>query len=469
MANSKKLLPDDLQECIALKLTQWAAAGRRLTLALSGGVDSMVLLDILAQLRATLKFQLSALYVNHQISPNAPAWGRFCAEACMRLGVPFIEETVALERNCGASLEALARAARYRVFACHDTDFIALAQHLDDQAETLLLQLLRGAGMKGLSAMPDVRGQRTEGRGQKATLHHQSSPPYETGALLIRPMLDVPRGVIVAYAGKHGLSWVEDESNRDVAFDRNFLRRDLLPVLEQRFPAYRETFARSARHFAEAAGLLDDLAALDADGAIHENRLDVAALRRLSPARARNLLRYYLDGQRMPMPSAVRLDNMLSQLMDARSDARVHIRQGDFELRRYRDIVYALHQLDDRIADLSLPWHFERELALPFGRLNFERRQGAGISLTQLAAAPVTVRYRRGGERMRPACGRPTRSLKNLLQETAVPPWQRERLPLLYCGDDLVFVPEVGIACAYRAKPDEDGMLVNFNMPYQGE
>lgn len=448
MANSKKLQPDGLAEFVALKLTPWVGAGQRLTLALSGGVDSMVLLDILAQLRVTLKFQLSALYVNHQISPNAPAWGRFCAEACMRLGVPYTEETVVLEQSGGASLEALARAARYRVFVCHDTDFIALAQHLDDQVETLLLQLLRGAGMKGLSAMPDIRDQGSGGRDQ--------------GAALIRPMLEIPRSAIVGYATKHALKWVEDESNQDVAFDRNFLRHDLLPVLEKRFPAYRETFARSARHFAEAAGLLDELAEIDADGAIHENRLEVVALRRLSPARARNLLRYYLDGQRMPMPSAVRLDNMLRQLMDARPDARIHIRQGDFELRRYRDIVYALHKLDDRIAELSLPWHFEQELALPFGYLSFERQWGKGISLARLAAKPVTVRYRRGGERMRPTCGRPTRSLKNLLQETAVPPWQRERLPLLYCGDELVFVPEVGIACAYQANPGEDGMLAKF-------
>jgi len=449
MASSKKLRSDDLREFVAAKLTQWVGAGQRLTLALSGGVDSVVLLDILAQLRLPLKFQLSALYVNHQISPNAPAWGRFCAELCRHCGVPYAEETVTLERHSGASLEALARAARYRAFARCDTDFMVLAQHLDDQAETLLLQLLRGAGLKGLSAMPEARGMPAASR-------------------ILRPLLDISRDAIVEYAQRRKLAWIEDESNRDVAFDRNFLRHDVLPVLDKRFPAYRETFARSARHFAEAANLLDELAEIDAAGTIQENRLDVAALRRLSPARAKNLLRHYLDKQGMLMPSAVRLDNLLRQLTDARPDARIHIRQGEFELRRYRDVAYALRPIDEKTPEFSQPWQFEAELALPYGRLSFERRQGAGISLARLRAAPVTVRYRRGGERLRPECGRPTRSLKNLLQETAVPPWQRERLPLVFCGDELVFVPEVGIACAYRANPDEEGMLAKFIVGNQG-
>lgn len=440
MANSKKLQSDELPELVAAKLKQWVGAGQRLTLALSGGVDSVVLLDILAQLRAPLKFQLSALYVNHQISPNATAWGRFCAESCSRRDVPCTQETVSLDRQAGESLEALAREARYQVFARCDTDFMVLAQHLDDQAETLLLQLLRGAGLKGLSAMPDVRGK---------------------GVAFIRPLLEVSRSLILDYAGKRRLTWVEDESNGDVSFDRNFLRHDLLPVLGKRFPAYRETFARCARHFAEAAGLLDELAAIDGSGAIHENRLDVAALRRLPPARAKNLLRHYLDQQGMTMPSALHLDNILRQLTDARPDARIRIRQGEHELRRYRDVVHAL-RLYDLSPELSLPWQFEVKLALPSGHLNFERRRGEGVSVARLATAPVTIRYRCGGERLRPECGRPSRSLKNLLQETAVPPWERERLPLLFCGEELVFVPEVGIDCAYRASQDEAGVVVKY-------
>ncbi len=439
MASTRK--SDELANLVAASLTRWARPGQRLMLALSGGVDSVVLLDILAQLRPVLKFQLSALYVNHQISPNAPAWGRFCADLCARYEVPFTLESVTLDQRSGESLEALAREARYRVFARQDTDFMVLAQHLDDQAETLLLQLLRGAGLKGLSGMADCR---------------------EQGGALIRPLLGASRAVIVEYAGRAGLSWIEDESNRDVAFDRNFLRHDVLPELGKRFPAYRETLARSARHFAETAGLLDDLAQIDARDAIHENRLEVAALRQLSAARAKNLLRYFFDKQGMRMPSAVQLENMLRQLTDARPDARIHIRQGEFELRRYRDVVYALRQQKQQYSELSLSWQGEEELLLPAGRMNFERRRGEGISLALLSGKLVTLRYRRGGERLRPVCGAPSRSLKNLLQESAVPPWQRERLPLVFCGDDLVFVPGVGGACAYRASREEEGVLAKF-------
>ena len=441
MASTRK--SDELANLVAASLSRWAKPGQRLTLALSGGVDSVVLLDILAQLRPSLKFLLSALYVNHQISPNAPVWGRFCADLCARRAVPFTQESVTLDQRSGESLEALARAARYQVFARQDTDFMVLAQHLDDQAETLLLQLLRGAGLKGLSGMADCR---------------------EQGVTLIRPLLGISRAAIVEYAGQFGLAWIEDESNQDVAFDRNFLRHAVLPVLGKRFPAYRETFARTARHFAEAAGLLDDLALLDARDAIQENRLEVTALRQLPAARAKNLLRYFLDKQGLRMPSAVQLDNMLRQLTDARPDARIHIRQGEFELRRYRDVVYTLGRRIQVPSELSLSWQGEEELALPGGRLNFQRRQGEGISLARLSDQPVTVCYRRGGERLRLACGGPTRSLKNLLQESAVPPWQRERLPLVFCGDDLVFVPEVGIACTYRAKPGEEGVLAKLTL-----
>ncbi len=432
-------------EHAAARLAGRVGSGGRVTLALSGGVDSVVLFDILRQLRPSLDFHLSALYVNHRISPNAPAWGRFCAGLCARHGVPFAEEAVTLDRSGGESLEALAREARYRVFAQCDTDFLALAQHLDDQAETVLLQLLRGAGAKGLSGMPEVRG-------------------LGASMSILRPLLDVPRAAIVAYAKERGLTWVEDESNRDLGFDRNFLRHDVLPLLERRFPACRQTLVRASRHLAEAAGLMDELAAGDARDAVRENRLHAGALRQLSPARAKNLLRYFLDLQGVTMPSALRLEEILRQLTDARPDARIHISLGEFELRRYRDVVYVLRGRRSGLPELSLPWRFEEILELPCGRLSFERRRGEGISLERLKNGGLTVRYRRGGERLRPVCGRPSRSLKNLLQETAVPPWRRESLPLLFCGDQLVFVPGVAIDCAFRAGPEEEGVLARFEI-----
>ncbi len=447
MASSKKLLPSDLPAFVEAKLKSWVQPGRHLMLALSGGADSVVLLDILAQLRSSLHFPLSAVYVNHQISPNAADWAEFCARLCAGYNIPFQVVKVDLKRQPGESLEELARDARYRVFAEQPADFIVLAQHLDDQAETLLLQLLRGAGAKGLSAMAELRIQ---------------DSGLRTGFL--RPLLDVPRRLILDYAALRGLQWIEDESNEDISYNRNFLRHRVLPELEKRFPGYRETFARASRNLAESVQLSDDLARMDRAIAVVNGNLRVGALRSLSGARARNLLRYWLAESGIPMPSAGRLENLQQQLCSARDDAQIHISLGDTVIRRYRGEVHLEKKTPAQQPELALTWAFQDELELPDsgGRLLFERTTGQGLSLARLTAAPVTIRLRQGGERLRPDCLRPTRSLKNLLQETGMPPWQRQRLPLLFSGEKLVFVPGIGAACEYRADEGEIGVVVKF-------
>ncbi len=415
-------------------------------LALSGGADSVVLLDILAQLRSSLHFPLSAVYVNHQISPNAADWAEFCARLCAGYNIPFQVVKVDLKRQPGESLEELARDARYRVFAEQQADFIVLAQHLDDQAETLLLQLLRGAGAKGLSAMAELRDR---GKGQGA---------------IVRPLLDISRCTILDYAALRGLHWIEDESNTDIAYDRNYLRHRVMPVLERRFPGYRLTFARASRNLAESAQLSDDLARMDCAIAVVNGNLRVDALRSLSGARARNLLRYWLAESGIPMPSAGQLENLLQQLCSARDDAQVRISLGDTVIRRYRGEVHLEKRTPAPRPELALTWAFQDELELPDagGRLLFERTTGQGLSLARLTAAPVTIRLRQGGERLRPDCLRPTRSLKNLLQEAGVPPWQRQRLPLLFSGEKLAFVPGIGVDCEYQADDGEIGVVVKL-------
>lgn len=447
MASSKKLLPSDLPAFVEAKLKSWVQPGRHLTLALSGGADSVALLDILAQLRASLHFSLSAVHVNHQISPNAADWAAFCARLCAGCDIPFQVVRVDLKRQPGESLEELARDARYRVFAEQQADFIVLAQHLDDQAETLLLQLLRGAGAKGLSAMAELRIQ---------------DSGLRTGFL--RPLLDVPRRLILDYAALRGLQWVEDESNADIAYDRNYLRHRVMPVLERRFPGYHETFARASRNLAESVQLSDDLARMDRAIAVVNGNLRVGALRSLSGARARNLLRYWLAESGIPMPSAGRLENLQQQLCSARDDAQIHISLGDTVIRRYRGEVHLEKKTPAPQPELALTWAFQDELELPDsgGRLLFERTTGQGLSLARLTAAPVTIRLRQGGERLRPDCLRPTRSLKNLLQEAGMPPWQRQRVPLLFSGEKLVFVPGIGVDCEYQADDGEIGVVVKL-------
>ncbi|MGD9788296.1 MAG: tRNA lysidine(34) synthetase TilS [Sulfuricellaceae bacterium] len=412
-----------------------------MALALSGGLDSVVLFDLLLALRLSQGFEFSAIHVHHGLSPNADQWESFCHQLCRRHAVPFQAKRVEISRRPRQSLEALAREARYQAFVHSGHEVIFLAQHADDQAETFFLQLLRGAGPKGLGAMPEER----------------IMP--EAGVRLLRPLLDIPRSLLEAYAVQHQLEWVEDESNRDPAYDRNFLRHEILPRLEQRFPGYRQTLGRACRHLAEAGDLLEELAALDAESAVKGEFLDVRILQTLSPARAANLLRHYLSQRRIPLPDTERLHEALRQLREAKEDAQVRIRFGEFEIRRYRWRAVAQKVELELPPDWSCAWRGEEKLDLPGVRLSFERRKGQGISLAMLENQELTLRFRTGGERFQPSCARPSRSLKNLLQESGVPPWRRARLPLLFCREKLLWVPEVGVDCAYQAGDSEIGLV----------
>lgn len=424
-------------------------------------MDSVVLLHLLHALVPRFEWRLSALHVHHGISPNADAWARFCAGFCAQYEIPLHVERVDIAPlRDQHGIEAAARKLRHAAFAKRPCDCVALAHHADDQVETLLLQLLRGAGVKGAAAMPVLS--KVEGPVLSRVEGPLFKPASEHAAATLRPLLDIPRSALLEYAHQHALHWVEDESNADDRYPRNFLRHRLLPLLEQRFPAYRDTLTRSARHFAEAGELLDELAQQDMQGRPGENTLDVARLRVLSHSRAKNLLRYYLHAQGAPMPQAAQLDDMLRQLHEAREGATVCVEFGGWLVRRYRDKVYAFPAQGEFDAGLVVPWQGETGLHWPaFGRvIAFRRCQGQGISLAKLQRAAVTLRLRGGGEALRPHPDAATRSLKNLLQERHIPPWQRERLPLLYCGEELVCIVGVAVAAGFQAADSEPGIVV---------
>jgi tRNA(Ile)-lysidine synthase len=455
---------------VAVQLKSIVGPRDRLAVGLSGGVDSVVLLDCLLRARRSLGFRLSALHVNHQLSPHAGRWSAFCGKLCRARGVRFKSVKVGVAR--GDSAEAAARAARYAVFRSEAADYVVLAQHQDDQAETVLLQLLRGAGVKGLAAMPLLRveggGRRAEGKGARPDRAVSSSLiPHPSSLKILRPLLDTTREEILAYARSRGLKWVEDESNADVRFRRNFLRHEVLPAIARRFPGYRATLARAAQHLAEAAGLLDDVAAADAEGRIEGGALAVSALRRLPAARARNLLRYFLSGHGLAMPGAQRLDEALRQALDAKQDARVSVELGDgASLRRHAGRLHVV-RLAPAPRRFGRVWRGESSLSLPElgGTLTFTRVHGAGLSLARLRGRKVTILLRRGGERLQPDCRRPRRSLKNLLQEAGVPPWLRERLPLVFCEAELVWAPGIGADCAFQAARDEAALRPAWRIP----
>jgi tRNA(Ile)-lysidine synthase len=369
-----------------------AFAGKRVAVALSGGVDSVVLLHLLRE-----HPRVSAIHVHHGLSPNADAWARFCRKLCRRWKVPLKVARVRV-RKAGKGLEAAAREARYAAFAKLDVDVIALAHQLDDQAETVLMNLLRGAGLRGAGGMRPLA--RFDGK------------------LLARPLLEVPRTAIEQYARGQGLEWIEDESNVDEALTRNFVRRRLGPLIATRFPGWKRALARAARLLSE--------------------RED----------RESRLLREFLSSKGLKAPSEAKLVEMLKQLQSG--SAATKLRHEGTTLRTYRGRVFVDTERPGAFKPVT--WKGERRLKIPAlgGELRF--KPGRGIASQHIHAGSFEVRLRSGGERLQPNPRRPRRTLKNLFQEAGVPPWARGRTPLLFCGEDLVWAPGLGVDARYQGR-----------------
>jgi tRNA(Ile)-lysidine synthase len=413
--------------------------------AFSGGVDSHVLLHALAALRPLPGAALGAVHVNHGLQADAGHWQEHCRAVCQALDLPYADLRVDGRSAAGESPEAAARQARYRVLRewLPRGHCLLTAQHLDDQAETLLLQLLRGSGVRGLAAMPPVAG-------------------FGAGHLL-RPLLDFTRQSMVVYARHHDLQWIEDPSNADTGIDRNYLRHRVLPVLRERWPAVSETLARSAGHCAEAADLLTGLAAQDITALSRggDETLPVVGLRQLPPARRRNVLRHWIAARGGAMPSTAVLSRVEVDILDSRVDAEPCVCIGRHEIRRYRDRLYLVVQLPDPPQDRVLDWDIDGPLELPDagGVMTVREVTGSGIRRSAVQRA-VQVTFRHGGERCRPAGRRHHHVLKKLLQEQGVPPWERRRLPLIYIGDRLAAVAGLWVCEPFAAAPGEAGLEI---------
>ena len=428
--------------------TQKKLANPKLVLALSGGLDSIALLHLLANINKILPFQFSAHHVHHGLSNNADEWADFCQQACLKLIVPFALSKVNVNKNSGLGTEATAREVRYKALLSVDADFVCLAHHQDDQAETLLLQLARGAGVKGLAGMAASNGK------------------------LLRPLLHMPRCALETYAKQHNLTWIEDESNADTAFDRNFMRHKVLPILEESYPSIRQTLSRGAQHMADANDLLDQLAQIDALQAgfdINKNNtvglssLNLSTLKNLSKPRINNCLRWWLAQNGLQMPSQQQLQQITQQLMHAKSDANIAIKIGkSLTLRRYQHRAYLVQDLPPN-APINLLWQGENEIILPNKtKLICSKKMGEGMSLRKIENAPLRIKFREGSERFLPQLDRPHRSLKVMLQNVDMPPWQREQLPLIFMDEILVLIPNVGVDASLQASSGEIGLVVNW-------
>ncbi|MGY3024077.1 tRNA(Ile)-lysidine synthase [Pseudomonas lurida] len=413
----KPILPANLLK----KLAPWRNAPAW-HIAFSGGLDSTVLLHLLASLANTETLPpLSAVHVHHGLQAAADAWPAHCQSICDNLGVPLSVKRVQVQP--GASLERAAREARYRAFAevTGAGEVVLTGQHRDDQAETLLFRLLRGAGVRGLAAMPAQR-------------------PL-AGGYLVRPLLDVSREALEVYAHEHQLKWIEDPSNADSRFSRNYLRHRVLPALTERWPQAVTGLARTAEHLGEAQGLLDELALLDLQAASKASAfpwlglpsLALAPLCELSDARQRNALRHWLA----PLTRLPDSDHWAGwhSLRDAKGDAQPLWRLADGELHRCGQRIWWLPSTRSEFSDATVSW--------PDPQNPLELPGNGQLTLTgEAPEGPLEVRYRQGGEILE-VPGRGRRDLKRLLNESGLPGFVRGRLPLLYQGEQLLGVPSL--------------------------
>jgi tRNA(Ile)-lysidine synthase len=409
-------------------------------LGYSGGLDSHCLLHMCAN-DPLYKNKLCAVYIHHGLSSNADAWQAHCAQTCAQLNIPFKAIKVKVERMPGKSLEACARAARYAAFAelVQEGDVLLTAHHQDDQAETLLLQLLRGAGVKGLAAMP-------------------LDKPFAKGRQY-RPLLQMTRAELEAYAEQHVLSWIEDESNQSLAFDRNFLRHEIMPVLKARWPSACATLARSSENCADAAALIEDLARIDLiQVQANDNTLSIPALMQLSTPRRFNLLRYWLQQEGCSVPEAQQLKRIVSELIAAKIDAQPLIEWEGGAVRRFQEHLYAdatiIHSVP---ADCA--WEWKHPITIGTTTLSTIKTIGEGLDPSKLPAT-LTVKFRQGGERIKLPNRDGTHTLKNLLQEWQVPPWLRDTIPLIYAGEQLIAVVNYCYAADYTVAKTQQGISI---------
>ncbi|WP_049721252.1 tRNA lysidine(34) synthetase TilS [Gilvimarinus polysaccharolyticus] len=434
------------------------SAGGHCWVAYSGGLDSSVLLHWLA--RHCPQLALRAVHVNHGLSVNADAWQSLCEQQCRALGISLKVVTVQLDSAAG-NLEAHARAARYKAFrqVLGIGDTLALAHHLDDQAETLLYRLLRGAGARGLGAMAHER--------------------RLGAARLVRPLLDVSRAELEQYASAHGLAWVNDESNRDVRFDRNYLRQRVIPVLRERWPAAANSLADSATLSRGNDQLLAEYAAEDlarlAERAVPMGFcLPADALAAMSVPRRYNLLRYWLEQRFLQLPSRNALAEIDTQLLGAAAVGHAKVAVGGVSLQRFQQALYALSASQQWQPNQGPAGHIEpsitwlditQALALPGGdHLVLQPATGLGIAQRWLQGE-LEIRWRRGGERCRPAGRGHSQALKKLLQEYQVPPWLRARVPLLYIDGELVAVGHYWVCQGFTAAVGEPSWACCWQWP----
>lgn len=416
-------------------------SAQRYVVAYSGGLDSHVLLHLCALFT---KQPVLAIYIHHGLQKEADEWEEHCAEICDSLNVPFKSIHVDASKRPGESPEETARKARYSALNSQLKvgDCLLTAHHRDDQTETVLLQLCRGAGVAGLAAMPDIR--------EMGIAYHA------------RPLLNFSRDEITEYANKSKLKWIEDSSNKDTAFDRNLLRHDVVPVVKKRWPQLGESLLKVASQQQDALEIIEAMAAIDLATIVTQKPhiINISELTKLSRARQLNVLRSWIHQCASDAPTANILHQIIESMLMAAKDASPKIYWGKSEIRRYQGRLYCLKSLEHDVTEIYY-WNPKEKLKIEsLGiQLSVEKKRPQGLK-PELLNEILKVSFRQGGEDIRPAGRRNTHSLKKLFQEVGVPPWERSRIPLIYLDDMLICVSGYWVADDCSVEQGCDGWLV---------
>lgn len=459
MANSRKYCnpnnPDKLQQAferaigaLLARVCASAAASRpAIAVAYSGGLDSTVLLYLASRYAAAHDLPIYAFHVHHGLSSNADEWVEHCRIEADRFGVPLDISSVRVAGAAESGLEEAARIARYDTLGdlCRrkNASILLTAHHRDDQAETVLLQLMRGAGLPGLSGMP---------------VYQEQHELLGAGVALGRPMLEMARVELEEFAAHVGLQHVSDESNTDTRHRRNALRHEIAPVIETHFPGFSALVSRAAAHAQTAQSLLSELALIDyamCKSEQHTDALDLTKMHALSAERLDNLLRHWLYRHGVQLPSTSRLNEIRTQMLSAASDKHPFFDFGMARLHRIGNRLELHPNLGTPPSEtITLTWHGELALAIPewHGRLIFEEADGQGLDSATLRNGILTLQPRAGQERLKLAANRPSKSLKHLFQESRIAFWQRPWLPLLYLDGQLAFVAGLGMDARHVAQ-----------------
>ncbi len=412
--------------------------------AYSGGVDSHVLLKAMADYAQRHSIKLTALHVNHGLSPHSNQWQQHCESVCQQLGVPLHVEKI--HETITSGIETGARHARYQIFEryLNQATALLLAHHQEDQAETVLFRLLRGTGVAGLSGIPKIR--------------------QHGAGMIMRPLLDLPKKALEDYASEKAIQWVEDESNQSLGFSRNFLRHKIFPELKKRWPSVSAQFSKTAKLCEDAHCLLEDLADIDyRTMIIDDDVLCLLTLSKLNQNRQVNVLRYWFKQLKLPALSHQKLTQLIQTVVDAPSDKNLVFQYHALgEVHRFNQQLYFVKKCPAISTDFNERWVvsmvFQSEI---LGGLSAKKVVGRGLRIQE--GDVVEVRVRQGGERCKLLGDKHTRSLKYLLQTWQIPPWRRQTLPLIYINSQLAGIADLAVVEKFAAGADERGYVIAWS------